>query len=116
MDRGERMMRGIPAVFFLIPFEHRKIGHPKEVEALGIEQAVLVRVLLCGIKAELATRREDGFLRAALDAAISSAGPSSQQQQILFRGAAPPPNERHRFRVVAFQPLDIVVDAESSLL
>src|SRR5579883_87788 len=76
MNRSEGMMGGVPPVFFLVPLEHRKIRDPKEVEALRIEQAVLVRILLSGIKTELSAGRENGFFRAAVDAAISFAGPS----------------------------------------
>jgi hypothetical protein len=46
MQSRERMMRGVPAGLFLIPFEHGEIGYPEECEGARIEQAMALRVLL----------------------------------------------------------------------
>ena len=42
MHRSERMVRGVPAAFFLVPFEHREIGHPQELVILWVQQLVAV--------------------------------------------------------------------------
>src|SRR5579863_9052200 len=48
---GERMVRGVPAVLLRVPFEHRKIEHPQEMEIAWIEQPVAVVKLLRGEQA-----------------------------------------------------------------
>src|SRR6185369_17057393 len=56
MHRCERVMRGVPALIFFVPLEHREVHHPQKLEHCGIEQLVAVVVLLTSEHAELTAR------------------------------------------------------------
>ena len=65
VNRSERMVRRVPAAFFLIPLEHREIHHPQELEIPWVQQLVPVVVLLRGVQTQLAACLQNGLLGTA---------------------------------------------------
>ncbi len=65
VHRSERMVRRVPAVLFLIPFEHREVHHPQELEILPVQQLVAVVVFLRGVQAQLPASHAERFPRGA---------------------------------------------------
>jgi len=61
VHRREGVMRGGPAVFFLVPFEHGEVHHPQELQVLGVEQLMAVVELLRGVQAQMAAGLVDGL-------------------------------------------------------
>src|SRR5690242_21318942 len=92
MHRGERVMRRVPALLFLVPLEHRKIDYPEELEIARIEQLVPVLKLLRAKEAELPASLLDRFFGAM---ALGFAGRGSQNQEIVFAGGAALPHAVH---------------------
>ena len=114
MHRSERMMRRVPAILFVVPFEHREIHHPEELEILGVEQLVAVVVLLRGVQTQLPAGLIDGLF-GTLALAARRAQPAS-----ISRSSSPAPaalaHLRHLLRIVAVQALQIVENAQAALL
>src|SRR5580704_14229286 len=106
------MMRGVPAVLFLIPFEHGEIHYPEELEFLGIEQLVAVVILLRGEQAQLAASLIDGLLGTMT---LGLAGPGGQQQEIFLGRAGALADACHGWGMVAFHALGVVENAKAAL-
>ena len=78
------MVRRVPALLFLVPFEHREIDHPEEPEIAGVEQLVAIVILLGGEQPQLPAGLQHRFGRPM---ALGLRGPAGQQQQIVLAGA-----------------------------
>src|SRR4051794_4763474 len=63
VDRGEWVVRGIPAPILFVPLKHGEINHPEELQDIRIEQFVTVIVLLRDKEPQLSTGEVDGLLR-----------------------------------------------------
>ncbi len=109
MDGCKRMMRRVPAVLFLVPFEHREIDHPERFEIHGVQQLVAVVVLLPGEKAELPASLVERLFGAL---ALGRSRPSSDYQQIVIGRARRCASLLHQLRI---QLLQIVVNAQPAL-
>ncbi len=107
------MMRGVPALFFFVPFEHREVGDPKEFEALRVEKLVAVVILLSDEHPELPGGLQH---RVFGQSAFWFAGPGCEDQQIIFGGIDSVPELRDLFREIPLQTFDVVVHSESTLL
>ena len=107
------MVGGVPALFFLVPLEHREVGHPQELKILRIQQLVLVGIFLRGVKAQLAARHQHRLLGTL---ALGFARPSCEHQQIFLGCPTTLTDLRHGSGVVPLQPFDIVEDSQAALL
>src|SRR5476649_763443 len=72
MHRREGMVRGVPALLFVVPFEHGEVYHPEELEVFGVEKFMAVVELLRAMQAQMAARHKDGLFGAM---ALRLAGP-----------------------------------------
>ena len=81
MNRSEGMMGGVPAVLFVVPFEHREIHHPEELEILGVEELVPVIIFLGGVQAKLSASLIERLFGTL---AFGARRPTGEQQQIVF--------------------------------
>src|SRR5439155_23177148 len=54
MQRGEGMVRRIPALLGLVPLEHREVAHPEEMEISLLKCSVLWCIFLFEIETKIA--------------------------------------------------------------
>ena len=112
--RRERMVRRVPAVLLLVPFEHREIDHPQPLKILRVEQLVPVVVLLRHVQPQLPAR----LIRPSLPDDAPSARPPTPA--IISRSSSAAPDAlahlRHRAGIVFFEALRVVEDAQPALL
>ncbi len=113
VHRSERMMRGIPTVFFFVPFEHWKFDYPKKLQRLRIEQLVAFAVFLGNIQTKLSASLQHGVLG---QSALLFSSPSSEYQQVIFGWLDALANLSERRGKIALQPFKIVEDAQPALL
>ena len=114
VHRRERMVRGVPALLFLVPFEHRKIDDPEELEILRDRAA-------CGGR-RTSARRADGAGRRPEARSLRGDGLSARQPsrrraaRSSSCGADARAHLRHRVGIIAIQALGIVEHAQAALL
>ncbi len=85
VHRSERMMRRVPAILFLVPFEHREIDHPERLENSSGRAACAGRCI-SGRRTDAAARRPD---RTSLRDAGPCGGPGHPAISSKSSSAAP---------------------------
>ena len=105
VHRGEGMVRGVPAALLLVPFEHREIDHPQELEVLGSSSLCRSLYFCAACSRSWPQASSTRFFRTL---PFRLARPSGQQQQIVLGRARALAHLGHLLGKIAIQPLHVV--------
>src|SRR5690242_18167400 len=111
--RSERVMRGVPAALFFVPFKHGEIDYPQETEILRVEQLMTIVIFLPGLQTQMTGGQEHGVFG---ELAFNFAAPAAEHQQVIFSSAGTLADFGHGGGKVALKTLGIVENTQAALL